>query len=490
MRLPFRLRPAATTAAATAVAALSALVAAPAPGAPAGAAPGAAAAARTSLGAVADDYTARGVSRRRGARARRLRIDGRPRAVAHLRFDLRRLAGRRITGAVLRVSPLTTSRRGFAVRARRGPARRSGPVRRGRWTRIDVRRLVGAGRSLRLTLSTRSRRGLAIASREVRRRRPRLVVSSTRPAAAPKAPTGPAPAPTPPPRRPAGAVRVAAVGDVHPPSASAKSAATAAEAAKADLILGLGDYQYPSGRMADFNAYFDRDWGPLVRKMYPVLGPTHDQDWRAADPLRYFNGGGAHGYRSPVALRPLTPYSFDRGAWHFVALPDACARVSGCDLGAITAWLKADLEGHRNRCTVAYWHQPYFASSHEQHTAYDAVRPWVDLLYAHHVDVVLTGHQHAYERFAPQDPARRADPKGPAGLRGRDGRHRLLPVHEHGPEQRHPSGDDLRRPGPHPARRVLRLALRAGGGRDVHRPRHAHLPLTGRSSHSRPADDA
>ena len=141
-------------------------------------------------------------------------------------------------------------------------------------------------------------------------------------------------------------MRVAAVGDVHPPSASAKSAATAAEAAKADLILGLGDYQYPSGTMADFNAYFDRDWGPLVRKMYPVLAPTHDQDWRAADPLRYFNGGGAHGYRSPVALKPLTPYSFDRGAWHFIALPDACARVSGCDLGAITAWLKADLEGH------------------------------------------------------------------------------------------------------------------------------------------------
>ena len=141
-------------------------------------------------------------------------------------------------------------------------------------------------------------------------------------------------------------MRVAAVGDIHPPSASPKSAATAAEAAKADLILGLGDYQYQSGTMADFNAYFDQDWGPLVRKMYPVLAPTHDQDWRAADPLRYFNGGGAHGYRSPVALRPLTPYSFDRGAWHFVALPDACGRVSGCDLGAITAWLKADLERH------------------------------------------------------------------------------------------------------------------------------------------------
>ena len=47
-----------------------------------------------------------------------------------------------------------------------------------------------------------------------------------------------------------------------------------------------------------------------------------------------------------------------------------------------------------------------------QHTAFDAVRPWVDLLYAHHVDVVLTGHQHAYERFALQNPSRQADPGG------------------------------------------------------------------------------
>ena len=93
---------------------------------PRGAAPArtAAQAARTSLGAVADDYASRGVSRRRGARARRLRIDGRPRAVAHLRFDLRRLAGRRITGAVLRVSPA----RDLAPRLRGPRAPRAGPA--------------------------------------------------------------------------------------------------------------------------------------------------------------------------------------------------------------------------------------------------------------------------------------------------------------------------------------------------------------------------
>ena len=239
----------------------------------------------------------------------------------------------------------------------------------------------------------------------------------------------PRPAPAPATTAAAAPVRVAAVGDVHPPSASANAAATAAEAAQADVILGLGDYQYPDGSLADFNAYFDRDWGPLVPKMYPVFGPTHDKDWQADQPLSYFNGAGAHGYRSPVALKPLTPYSFDRGAWHFIALPDACFRVSGCDPAPITAWLQRDLDAHPQACTLAYWHQPYFASTTTKHTAYDAVRPWVDLLYAHHVDVVLTGHQHAYERLGPQNPSRQADPTGLAGLRRRDGRHRDVPVH-------------------------------------------------------------
>src|SRR4051794_34771479 len=403
MQLHARARAVEATAVVLALVALSAIAAPPGDAAPA---PQSGPATRWSFGAVADDYARKAVSRRRAARARRLRIDGRPRTVAHLRFDLRRLAGRTVIAAALRVYALRAARTGFVVHGGRGRAARSGPVRRGRWTRIDVRRLVGASRSPRLTLSTRSPRGLAIASREVRGRRPSLLVTST---ARTRAPAAPAPAPS----RPAGAVQVAAVGDIHPPSASSKSAATAAEAAKADLVLGLGDYQYQSGTMADYNAYFDKDWGPLVGRMYPVFGPTHDQDWRAADPLRYFNGGGAHGYRSPVTLKPLTPYSFDRGAWHFVALPDACARVSGCDLGAITAWLKTDLDRHPNRCTLAYWHQPYFASRTEQHDPLDALRPWVELLYARHVDVILTGHQHAYERFAPQDPSRRADRRGP-----------------------------------------------------------------------------
>jgi len=207
-------------------------------------------------------------------------------------------------------------------------------------------------------------------------------------------------------------LHAAAVGDIHREGPSTVAAATAAEAAKADFILGLGDYQYEDGAMWKYCAYFDNDWGPNVPKMYPVLAPKHDQGWRDADPLKYFEGGGAHGYRSPVALKPYTPYSFDRGSWHFIALPDTCARTRGCRLNKITAWLQQDLARHTNRCTIAYWHQAYFTST-GMHRPEESIKPWVDLLVASHVDIILQAHNHFYERFAPQNSAREIDPNGP-----------------------------------------------------------------------------
>ncbi len=231
-------------------------------------------------------------------------------------------------------------------------------------------------------------------------------VSGWRPAPAPAsddATAGSAGAPT---------MHVAAVGDIHREGVSPVAAATAAEAAKADFILGLGDYQYEDGAMWKYSAYFDDDWGPNVPKMYPVFAAKHDRGWTDADPLKYFNGGGPHGYRSPVTLKPYTPYSFDRGSWHFIALPDTCARTRGCRIDQITAWLQEDLAIHRNPCTIAFWHEAYFTSI-GRHPPEMTIKPWVELLVANHVDVVLQAHNHFYERFAPQNAAREADPDGP-----------------------------------------------------------------------------
>lgn len=238
--------------------------------------------------------------------------------------------------------------------------------------------------------------------------------------------TPPPPPTTPPPPPPTSGTDVmnaVAVGDIHPPSSSSNASATAAAAAGADFILGLGDYQYQTGTLSDFNNYFDKDWGPLVPKLYPVLAPNHDNYWEG-DPIKYFNGGGAHGYKTPVTLQSLAAtdkgYSYDKqvgsNLWHFIVIPDTCYRNSGCDKTAVGNWIASDMASHPNsqyKCTVAYWHAPYFASASSQHgTDEPGMGSWVKMLSDNKVDLVIQGHNHLYERFNPQDYNRVAKPDG------------------------------------------------------------------------------
>jgi hypothetical protein len=117
---------------------------------------------------------------------------------------------------------------------------------------------------------------------------------------------------------------------------------------------------------------------------------------RASGYFRYFGaaaGNPAKGY-----------YSFDLGEWHLIALNSNCSDVGGCERGsAQVRWLRADLAAHASaRCTLAYWHHPLFSSGvHGSNATYTAF--WNEL-YAAGADVVLVGHDHDYERFAPQTP--------------------------------------------------------------------------------------
>ena len=102
-------------------------------------------------------------------------------------------------------------------------------------------------------------------------------------------------------------------------------------------------------------------------------------------------------------------YSFDLGAWHIVALNSNCSKISGgCAAGSPEdLWLKADLAAHPNRCTLAFQHHPRYSSGHDGDNTFMA-----DLyqdLYNAHADVLLSGHSHDYERFAPQDNAAHLD---------------------------------------------------------------------------------
>lgn len=168
-------------------------------------------------------------------------------------------------------------------------------------------------------------------------------------------------------------------------------------------VLELGDNQYPVGRYQSYQRYFGASWGRFQAISHPVPG-NHEYLSRDANGYyRYFGaaaGDPGRGY-----------YSFDLGNWHLIALNAECGFVGGCSPGsAEERWLAADLRQHPAACILAYWHQPRFSSGqHGDEPVYDAF--WRDL-FAAHADVVLNGHDHDYERFAPQDPSGHADPSG------------------------------------------------------------------------------
>lgn len=176
-------------------------------------------------------------------------------------------------------------------------------------------------------------------------------------------------------------------------------------------VLPLGDLQYPCGSLADFEHVYDPSWGrvkALTRPAagnheYETAGTGCDLTGHAQGYFTYFGraaGAPDHGY-----------YSFDVGTWHLIALNSNCTAVGGCDFGSPQErWLKRDLASHHRKCTLAYWHHPRFSSGpNGDEPQSDAF--WRDL-YAARADVVLSGHDHDYERFAPQNPDQRPDRRG------------------------------------------------------------------------------
>jgi acid phosphatase type 7 len=170
-----------------------------------------------------------------------------------------------------------------------------------------------------------------------------------------------------------------------------------------DAVLALGDLQYPNGSLERFQAGYDRSWGAYRKITYPVPG-NHEYGTRDA--------GGYFGYFWAAAGSPEAGYySYDLGGWHVIALNSECAHVGGCGVGSDQErWLKADLAAHPAACSLAYWHRPRYSSGHHGDNT-DYAPFWADLQAAG-VEVVLTGHDHDYERFAPLGPNGELDPTG------------------------------------------------------------------------------
>ncbi len=161
-------------------------------------------------------------------------------------------------------------------------------------------------------------------------------------------------------------------------------------------VLTLGDDAYPSGSPANFANCYAPSWGQVKGRTYPSPG-NHEYGTKGA--AGYFGYFGA-------AAGPVGKgyYSFDLGNWHLIALNSEIAVNAGSPQ---EQWLRADLAAHPNTCTLAYWHQPRFSSGpHGSNNKYQAL--WQEL-YAAGADIVLNGHDHDYERFAPQTPDGKLD---------------------------------------------------------------------------------
>jgi len=132
--------------------------------------------------------------------------------------------------------------------------------------------------------------------------------------------------------------------------------------------------------------------------MYPAVGNHEYLTASAAGYFTYFGG--------------ISPYySYNLGDWHMISLDSECSYVGGCQAeSAQEKWLRADLASHDTLCTLVYWHEPRFSSGeHGDSTQMTTI--WSDLVAAH-VDVVLSGHNHDYERFAPLGATGQLDPNG------------------------------------------------------------------------------
>jgi hypothetical protein len=172
-------------------------------------------------------------------------------------------------------------------------------------------------------------------------------------------------------------------------------------------ILALGDNQYENGAYDQFQQVFDPTWGRFKSRIHPVAGNHEYQTAGAAGYFDYFNGIG--NTSGPAGERGKGYYSFDVGSWHLIALNSNCPEVGGCGAGSPQEqWLRADLAAHPNACTLGYWHAPLFSSGTHGNNL-DMAPIW-QALYDAHADVVLTAHDHLYERFGPQSASGAPEP--------------------------------------------------------------------------------
>jgi acid phosphatase type 7 len=258
----------------------------------------------------------------------------------------------------------------------------------------------------------------ARSGRIVVRLRFRLLRAPAKKPPPPPSTTPPATASSPPPPPPLPDPDLVAAGDIACAPPATPTSVTCHQGTTSDRVLALhpaavallGDDQYEHGELANFQSVFDPSWGRFKSITRPAIGnheyledAQHDE---APGYFTYFDtaaGDPAKGYYS-YTLKGWTVFVLNTGDLGFNSGPDDCFPVS-CVVGsAQEQWLRTGLAAlPDDACVLAYWHHPRFASDGPR--AHAEVSPLYDALYDYGAELILTGHSHTYERFAPMDAA-------------------------------------------------------------------------------------
>jgi acid phosphatase type 7 len=185
---------------------------------------------------------------------------------------------------------------------------------------------------------------------------------------------------------------IVGAGDIASCSGQGDEATARLLANTGGTVFTTGDNAYPDGTYAQFAECYGPSWGRFKDRTRPAVG-NHEYDVSGAEP--YF---GYFGARAGPAGKGY--YSYDRGGWHVVVLNSNCWEVPCVEGSAQQRWLENDLAANSSRCTLAYFHYPRFSSGGNNKN----VAPFWEDLYEAGADVVVNGHSHSYERFAPQRP--------------------------------------------------------------------------------------
>ena len=199
------------------------------------------------------------------------------------------------------------------------------------------------------------------------------------------------------------AYTVYAAGDIarckHPDPRWSGAAATAAlvepllRADPQSAVLSLGDHTYPRGAAGEFEKCYAPTWGRFRDRTWPTPG-NHEYATPGAKPyFAYFGERAGRGY-----------YSLRLGSWHVISLD---SNLKGAAHAAQIAWLRTELAKDPAACTLAFWHHPLYSSGRPPPPG--RMRDPSQLLHAAGTELVLTGHDHDYERFARQDADGRID---------------------------------------------------------------------------------